>query len=142
MRSLTTCRGTPPTPSRRQPLALLLALIAPLCACGLAEEQPFGEFVSPGGDWTLRIAVAESNYPQGPWHVLAYLNQRGAEQAITPIIDTTLANDGIPFSSDNVAIRWISSKQALMCLRATDLPDRGLRIEVGAPPRIVEVERC
>ena len=124
---------------RRLPLVVLIAL---LCACGLADEQAFGEFVSPGGEWTLRIAVAESNYPQGPWHVLVYLNRRDAVPAGKPIIDTTLANDGIPFSSDNVAVRWISSKQALMCLRATDLPDRGLRIEVGEPPRIVDVERC
>lgn len=133
----------PPTLSKRNAgrvsVALIFALVA--AGCGLGDERPLGEFPSPGGEWTLRVTVAESNYPQGPWHVLAYL-VAGNAPAGKPLLDTTLANDGIPFTSDNVAVRWIGSKQALMCLRATDLPDRGLRIEVGEPPRVVEVEHC
>ena len=40
-------------------------------------------------------------------------------------------HDGVPFTAKNVAVRWTSAGKVLMCLRATDLPDRGLRIEIG-----------
>lgn len=121
--------------------ATLALSVLLLTACGIGDEQPIGSFPSPDGAWLLDVTFAESNYPQGPWHVLVYLTPRDAG-ARTRILDTTLANDGIAFSDDNVAVRWVSSRQALLCLRATDLPDRGLRIEVGEPPRVIEVPHC
>lgn len=116
-------------------VAALVLVAVVLGGCGVGEEVVFGEYPAPGGSPLLRVTVAESNYPQGPRHVMAYL---GA----TRLFDTTLANDGVPFSGQNIAVRWVSPRQALVCLRATDLPDRGYRIEVTEPPRVVETDRC
>ena len=130
-----------PRSMRARPSFALTLSALMLTACGIGPEQPIGSFPSPDGAWTLDVTFAESNYPQGPWHVLAYLVPRDASGR-TPILDTTLANDGIAFSDDNVAVRWVSSRQALICLRATDLPDRGLRVELGEPPRVIGVPHC
>jgi len=131
---------------RRRPLmrlgrAFLGGLFLALVACGRGPEAPFGAFPAPGGAYTLRVAVAESNFPQGPRHVIVYLLTRDGTPG-APLIDTTLANDGVPFTAQNIAVRWVSERQALVCLRATDLPDRGLSIDVGPPPRVTEVGQC
>lgn len=120
---------------------LLVGMLLALLACGRGPEAPFGAFPAPGGAHTLTVAVAESNYPQGPRHVLVYLLATGATPG-APLIDTTLANDGVPFTAQNIAVRWVSVRQALVCLRASDLPDRGLSIEVGPPPQVSEVGQC
>jgi hypothetical protein len=131
----------PERPHPRRLPALALAVLATVAGCGTGEEEIFDEIAAPGGAHSLRITVAKSRFPQGPWHVGVYLIARG-EATGSKLIDTTLANDGVPFTSKNVAARWISPAQALICLRATDLPDRGLKIEVAEPPAVTEVDRC
>lgn len=143
------CRSTRVTPIKRnddpalrpRPGLAALLLAGLLTGCGAGEERIFEEIPSPGGDYVLRVTVAESRMPHGPFHVGAYL--LGAGESTGPrIIDVTLENDGVPFTKRNVAVRWTGAGAALMCLRATDLPDRGFRIDVGEPPAVVEVEQC
>lgn len=127
---------------REQRSATALAvLVFALTGCGAGEETVFDEIASPGGDYVLRVSVAESRVPQGPFFVRAYLIPRG-ETTGPRVVDTELVNDGVPFTAGNIAVRWVSARQALMCLRASDLPDRGLRIELSEPPRVEEVDRC
>jgi hypothetical protein len=115
--------------------------VASLTGCGAGEERIFDEYESPDGAWTLRVTVAEPRMPHGLFHVGAYLIKRG-EAAGPKIVDERLAYDGVPFTAQNVAVRWISPGKVLMCLRATDLPDRGLRIEAAEPPRVQDVDQC
>jgi hypothetical protein len=119
------------------PLAALIAV----AGCGVGPEEPFGAFPAPGGAHVLRVAVAEANFPQAPRHVRLYLLTPGTTPD-APLVDTTLADDGVPFTAQNIAVRWISPAQALVCLRASDLPDRGLRLEIGPPARVTEVPQC
>ena len=125
----------------RQPHWTWCAAFVLLTACGAGDERVFDEYESPDGAWTLRVTVAESRMPHGQFHVGAYLIKRG-ETAGPKILDEKLANDGVPFTAKNVAVRWTSAGKVLMCLRATDLPDRGLRIEIGEPLRIETVDKC
>lgn len=126
---------------RRAWFAAGLLVAALLGGCGAGEERVFETYESPSGDWTLRVTVAESRMPQGPFHIGADLVPRAGGEG-TRVLATTLVNDGVPFTRRNVAVRWTSARSALVCLRATDLPDRGYRIEAGDPPSTVEVEQC
>ena len=131
------------TSSRFSHSCLRLALLATfvlLAACGGGEESVFSEITSPDGAWTLRVTVAESRMPQGPFYVSAYLIDKAGQ--VQKMIETKLENDGVPFTTSNIAARWVSANSALMCLRATDLPDRGIRFDVGGAPSMVEVDQC
>lgn len=125
--------------TRRLPAAALLAGL--LAGCGAGEETVFETVSSPGGDYALRVTVAESRMPHGRFHVRAYVVPEGAADG-TRVLDTTLENDGVPFTRRNLAVRWTGPQAALICLRATDLPDRGFRVEAGELPRAVEVDQC
>ncbi len=124
---------------RRIAGSALVAMV--LAGCGAGEPTEFTTATSPDGRWTLRVTVAEPRMGQGPFHVAAWLAP-AAGGAAEQVVDTRLENDGVPFTGSNISLRWISASTALLCLRATDLPDRGLRIEAGPPPRAVEVGRC
>jgi hypothetical protein len=117
-------------------------LLLALTACGTREETLFSDTPSPDGAWTLRLTVAESRMPQGPFFVRAYLFAGDDASAATKLLDTKLENDGVPFTRNNLAVRWTDPRSALLCLRATDRPDRGWRIETGTPPRAAAVDRC
>ncbi|MCB1746256.1 MAG: hypothetical protein H6977_10805 [Gammaproteobacteria bacterium] len=121
---------------------ILAGLLCTLTACGTREEVVFSDTPSPDGAWTLRLTVAESRMPQGPFHVRAYLYAGDDPARATRLLDTTLANDGVPFTRTNLAVRWTDARAALLCLRATDRPDRGWRIETGDAPRAVAVDKC
>ena len=121
---------------------VLLAAVLSLSACGAGEEEPFSQITSPDGNWTLRITVAESRMPQGPFYVTAYLVAKGESGGGTRMIQTKLENDGVPFTTQNIAARWVSPTTALLCLRATDLPDRGLRYDTANGPAYREIDQC
>jgi hypothetical protein len=126
-------------PERRTIYVLFLA--ATLVACGAGESKVFSETPSPSGGWILRLTVAESRMPQGPFYVAAYVIKSGTEETFE-LFEVKLENDGVPFTTTNIAARWTSGDTALICLRATDLPDRGMRVKLGATPHAVEVNQC
>ena len=119
----------------------VLILAAALVACGAGESEVFSETPSPGGGWILRITVAESRMPQGPFYVAAYVIKSGTNETVE-LFEVKLENDGVPFTTTNIAARWTSGDTALICLRASDLPDRGMRVKLGATPYAVEVKQC
>ncbi|MGE0485125.1 MAG: hypothetical protein AB7Q81_13360 [Gammaproteobacteria bacterium] len=121
---------------------LLGGLLLGLGGCGTREEVLFSDTRSPDGAWTLRLTVAESRMPQGPFYVRAYLYPGDDAAQATKLLDTKLENDGVPFTRNNLAVRWTDPRSALLCLRATDRPDRGWRIETGTPPRATAVDKC
>jgi len=119
----------------------MVALTGLVVACGTGEERIFTEVVSPDGGWTLRVTVKKARMPQGPFFVTVYLVPATSSVAVK-VFTTTLANDGVPFTHNEIAPRWTSTATALLCLRASDRPDQGLRIDVAPQPRAVEVAQC
>lgn len=119
----------------------LCGLIFLLAACGAGEESPFSRIDSPDGAWTLRITVAESRMPQGPFYITAYMAPKG-DSVGTRLLHTKLENDGVPFTTHNIAARWVSTTSALLCLRATDLPDRGIRFDTAEGLTVTEIDQC
>lgn len=108
--------------------AASLALV--FAACAEADrEHEFESLNSPRNDFQLIATVIEPWFPQGPHQVAVYVRivQTGLSQQVAK---TELAYDGIPFTKNNIAIRWISDEAALVCLRATDRPDKGVRVTV------------
>ncbi len=126
---------------RKRPSAGWIVLVAALSACGSGEEQVFEEIESPDGAYRLRITVAEPRMPHGRFRIGAYILKRG-EDTGQRVIDEKLENDGVPFTTRNLAARWTSHQSALVCLRATDLPDRGMRIDIGDTTRVEEIDQC
>ncbi|MGR8921807.1 MAG: hypothetical protein ACU85V_19515 [Gammaproteobacteria bacterium] len=102
-----------------------------LGGCGAAPESPFSAITSPDGSYTLRVTVAEPRLGQGKHRVNLYLDGPGGVAA-SPLYSATLENDGVPFTTRNIAVRWVAAGEALVCLRATDLPDHGVRIDARA----------
>lgn len=127
-----------PTPPRKA-IGVWLSLVL-LSACGAGEAELFSEHRSPGGEMILQVTVAPPRMPHAGYTVAAVVV--AANQAPVTVYETILENDGVPFTSHNIAARWISSNKALLCLRATDRPDRGVRIETGTEPHAVEVDQC
>ncbi len=119
---------------------LMLAVLL-LVACSAEPPVVFSTTASPDGAWTLRITVQPGRMAQSKFRIAATLTAAGESEGVT-VVDTTLENDGVPFTSTNIAARWTTASSALLCLRATDLPDRGLRIETTPTPHAVEVEQC
>ncbi|MBI4694788.1 MAG: hypothetical protein HY749_12280 [Gammaproteobacteria bacterium] len=110
-----------------RPALPLLAALA-LSACSEASrEHPFETVKSPGGAWSLSASVIDPWFPQGPHFVVIAVRdeQSGVSKRLAK---TDLAYDGVPFTKQNIGIRWIGDTQALVCLRATDRPDKGVRI--------------
>ena len=89
----------------------------------------------------LIVKVAESRMPQGPSYVTIYLETKNDSQS-EQIFSSKLENDGVPFTDQNISVRWVSEKVALICLRATDLPDHGLFIEIKQSVSVRPLEEC
>ncbi len=110
-------------------LSLLLALSL-LVACGEADrESVFETLRSPRGDYVLIATVIEPWFPQGPHRVAIYV-ERGEGGERVRVAKAALAYDGVPFTKKNIGMRWIGAQEALVCLRATDRPDQGVRVTV------------
>ena len=127
--------------NRKRPSMRWIILAAALTACGSGEERVFEEIESPDGAYRLRITVAEPRIPHGRFRISAYILKRGDDTG-QKVIDEKLENDGVPFTTQNLAARWTGPRAALVCLRATDLPDRGLRIDIGDTLRVEEIDQC
>ena len=126
---------------RKRSLIGWVILAAALTACGSGEELVFEEVESSDGAYRLRITVAEPRMPHGRFRIGAYIVTRG-DDAGRKVIDEKLENDGVPFTTKNLAARWTGSRAALVCLRATDLPDRGFRIDISETLRVEEIDQC
>ncbi|TDJ70279.1 MAG: hypothetical protein E2O35_00095 [Proteobacteria bacterium] len=103
-----------------------------MIACS-ATESEFDSVTSPDGKYVLTVTVTEPLVPHAKYKVTVYIALNGAPHR-QELVNTPLANDGVPFTAQNIGLRWISTTTALVCLRPTDLPDRGIRIDVSATP--------
>ena len=133
------------SPQRRSALVCLsgLCLVLLVAGCGRGEESVFSETPSPDGAWILRVTVAQSRMPQGPFYVSAYLMEAGGDNAAPlKVVESKLENDGVPFTRQNIAARWTGARAVLLCLRATDRPDKGWRISAGPSPVAEAVDSC
>lgn len=124
-------------------LPVLVSVLLLLMACGAGEESTFVKNSSPGGEHELHVAIAEPKLGQGKSYVRVYLKEKPG----APIYETRLENDGVPFTARNLALRWTGASSALLCLRATDRPDRGVRINLGRinlgqALEVIEVNEC
>ncbi len=110
------------------------AALVLVAAC--SEQDRAGDFASltaPGGQAVLTTTVVEPWFPQGPHQVVVYV-QHDASAARIEVARTELAYDGVPFTNRNIGMRWISGTEALVCLRATDRPDRSVYVNARQQP--------
>ena len=110
---------------------LLLFLIFGNVGCSQTESE-FDRKRSPHGEADLIVTVAESALPHGKFKIFIYVALNGG--APTQLVATTMENDGVPFTKRNIGLKWTSATQALVCLRPTDLPDRGVFVTLGEKP--------
>ena len=109
---------------------LLAVSMALLVACSNAgREQDFETLGSPRGDLVLVTTVTAPRLPFGAHRVAVYL-QVGREAVRQRLASAELAHDGVPYTRQNIAMRWVADDEALVCLRATDRPDRSFHVKV------------
>lgn len=124
--------------NRMTMLGATLALV--LTACG-GTESDFETVASPAGEFRLAVTVTVPALPHARHTVTVYLERAGSSER-ERLIETKLANDGVPFTDRNIGIRWIGPGTALICLRPTDLADRGIRVNVNGTPKAVIKPGC
>lgn len=122
-------------------LLLILGLLAGCSEAGRTTE--FGAADSPSGEHRLIALIVEPWFPQGPHEVVLVL-ERVPGGAREELLRTELAYDGVPFTERNIGLRWTSPQTAVVCLSATDRPDKGVRIAVppGGAATAVLKEGC
>jgi hypothetical protein len=121
-----------PRSSTRTGTMGLVASLLLVAACG-GTESDFEVAESPDGKYTLIVTVIVPDFPHASHKVRTYITSEGA-QTRQLLTETPLANDGVPFTTRNIGLRWTSATTALVCLRPTDLPDQGIRIDVSGDP--------
>lgn len=112
----------------RAGLLFALTLLIGCSEAGRTTEFDVAE--APSGQHRLIALIIEPWFPQGPHEVVLVLESPpgGARQEL---LRTELAYDGVPFTRRNIALRWTSAQTAVVCLSATDRPDKGVRITVA-----------
>lgn len=114
-------------PARRVLLMLALAAVG---ACSEADRaQDFASLAGPGGA-VLTTTVVEPWFPQGPHQVVVYI-QAAADAPRVEVARAKLAYDGVPFTKGNINMSWTGARSAVVCLRATDRPDRSVHVSLG-----------
>ena len=103
-----------------------------LVACA-GTESDFESLESPDGKNRLIVTVTEPALPHALHKVTAYIEASGSGIR-QKLLESPLANDGVPFSAKNIGVRWTSATTALVCLRPTDMADLGMRIDVSGTP--------
>ena len=121
---------------------LFLVCLVLLFGCTAGEENLFQEYPSPDGLYNMRVTVTEPKMPLGPLYVTVYLINTSEIEEAKKIFHSKLENDGVPFTATNIAVRWMSYKTALVCLRATDLPDHGIYIELDESLQLSLLDDC
>ena len=105
-----------------------------VCACSEQNRATdFESLIAPGGDAVLTTTVVAPWFPQGPHQVVIYIQPNATAPRIE-VARTELAYDGVPFTQRNIGMRWIGATDALVCLRATDRPDRSVHVNVRHQP--------
>ena len=117
------------------------ALLALLCACGDAPEETLSEFASPDGDYLLRVTRVAAQGSDGADQIHLYLVPRGTA-AGAPVVSTDMANDGTPFSGDQIGLTWLAKRTVLMCLKPHGAERVGVRVELSDPPQVEQPVRC
>lgn len=118
----------------------LLLTACALAACsGGGREQDFEALGSPRGDLILVTTVTAPRLPFGPHRVSVYM-QVGRDAARQRLASAPLANDGVPFTRQNIAMRWVADDEALVCLRASDRPDQSFHVKVEGEQATAKLE--
>ena len=131
----------------RAPIYSAPLIILLLGGCGPGDEMTYLEISSPGQNKALRITVAEPSalpgceYCRRPSFIFLYIIDIEKNQ-IYRVLSTRLENDGVPFVAENIVARWTSENIALICLRASSLPDRGYRLNTKDEISVVETKGC
>ena len=110
----------------------IFALFVGLVACS-GTENDFEIAASPDGRFDLIVTVTEPGLPHARHLIKVYIAPSGSLEREL-LLETKLANDGVPFTAQNIGVRWTGATAALVCLRPTDLADRGIRVSVNGPP--------
>jgi hypothetical protein len=100
--------------------------------CGCAERdrtQLFETVTSPGGEYALNAYVIEPWFPHGPHQVALDLKNLNTATEVR-LLAAELAYDGVPFTKKNIGLRWTGDHSAVVCLSATDRPDKAVQISV------------
>ena len=105
--------------------------LALLISCAQPETE-FDRKRSPNGDADLIVNVAEPMLPHGKHKIIVYLAMQG--ELPSKLLETSMENDGVPFTKKNIGLRWTSPNQALVCLRPTDLADQAVVVILGERP--------
>lgn len=124
----------------RRAVTMGVGLVLLLSGCSGTETE-FETIPSPTGEFRLAVTVTVPALPHARHIVTAYLERAGSSER-EMLIETKLANDGVPFSDHNIGIRWTGATTALICLRPTDLADRGIRVDVNGMPKAVIKPGC
>lgn len=127
--------------ARRGSGGTLAALLVLLAACGETPEQVISEFAAPDGDYVLRLTLQAAASAKAPHKIHLYLVPRGLA-AGAPVVSTELANDGAPFSGDQIGLTWVAKRTVLMCLKPHGAARHGVRVELSDPPRVDHEVRC
>jgi len=119
---------------------MLVALVVLAAACSEADRATdFASQTAPGGRYVLTTTVIAPWFPQGPHQVVVYV-RLDAQSPRIELARTSLANDGVPFSRHNIGMRWTSDEEALVCLRATDRPDKSVHVNLRQRPPSGELQ--
>lgn len=110
--------------------ALLMVVLLAGCSSEAERTSEFDRADSPQGTHRLLALIIEPRFPQGP-HEVALEVEDLASHTRRRLLQTELAWDGVPFTRRNIALRWTTPRSAVMCLSATDRPDKAVRVTVG-----------
>jgi hypothetical protein len=119
----------------------VLGVLVMVVACGETREQILSEFPAPDGDYQLRLTLVTAGSASAPHHIKLYLLPRGAV-AEGPVVNMELANDGAPFSGDQIGLTWIAKRTVLVCLKPRGEAHHSVRVELSDPPRVEKLARC
>lgn len=115
--------------------------------CGPGPQLPFTEKNSPDNKFTFMIAVSEPKKILGcefcrrPFYVYAIMKNNISSE-IFNVFEARLENDGVPFSKQNISLRWVSRNTIIVCLRASDLPKKGYHVSMEKNMSVLNLDNC
>ena len=131
----------------RSELVKLIFITFALSGCGPGPQIPFTEKNSPDDKFTFRVAVSEPKQILGcefcrrPFYVYATMKNNISSEIIN-VFEARLENDGVPFSKQNISLRWVSRNTLIVCLRASDLPKKGFHVSMEKGMSVLKLDNC